>query len=140
MHPRLFLSAAIAGVLAMTGFARAADEPVKTLASSNTAFAIELFQQLNQNAATAGPKNLFFSPYSISSALSMVDMGARNATADQMNKVLHIDMEPVATGPAGTSRPPSTAIPPPNALTSFRSPMPCGSINRFPSSLRMSMR
>ena len=54
------------------------------LVEANTAFASSLYQQLGTN-----PGNLFFSPYSISTALGMVYTGARGATEKQMAATLH---------------------------------------------------
>lgn len=65
----------------------AADPPkeaIKSTASGNSAFAFELYARL---AAKDG--NVFFSPYSISSALGMTWAGARGATADELAKTLH---------------------------------------------------
>jgi serpin B len=50
----------------------------------NTAFALDLYQELK---GTKG--NLFFSPYSISTALAMTYGGARGNTAQEMAEVLH---------------------------------------------------
>jgi serpin B len=49
----------------------------------NNAFAVALYRQL-QNA----PSNLFFSPYSISTALAMAYAGAEEATQEQMAQTL----------------------------------------------------
>ena len=48
------------------------------------AFAIDVYRQLAEEGG-----NLFFSPYSISSALAMTYAGARGDTASEMAKVLH---------------------------------------------------
>ncbi len=56
----------------------------KTWLPGNTAFALDLYAKLK---TTDG--NLFFSPYSISTALAMTYAGARGDTATQMAKVLH---------------------------------------------------
>uniref|UniRef100_A0A452IS65 Serpin domain-containing protein n=1 Tax=Gopherus agassizii TaxID=38772 RepID=A0A452IS65_9SAUR len=58
------------------------------LSKSTTTFALNLFKKLSENAKT---QNLFFSPLSISSALSMVFLGAKGNTAAQMGKVLALD-------------------------------------------------
>jgi serine protease inhibitor len=57
-----------------------------TAVAANTAFAIDLYQELKTQ-----PGNLFFSPYSISSALAMTYAGARGQTESEMTKVLHFD-------------------------------------------------
>lgn len=44
-------------------------------------------------AADAGDGNLFFSPFSITSALSMTMAGAKGSTADEMKAVLHAEGE-----------------------------------------------
>ncbi len=61
----------------------------------NTAFALELYAKLAGEGKGQGqPGNLFFSPYSISSALAMTYGGARGQTAKQMGKVLHYALQP----------------------------------------------
>ena len=52
--------------------------------NSNTRFAFDLYKQL----ASENEGNLFFSPYSVSSALAMTAEGARGETALEMGKVL----------------------------------------------------
>ncbi|MFI5204579.1 MAG: serpin family protein [Flavobacteriales bacterium] len=61
--------------------------PTDSLVKGNTQFAFELFAQLDKT------KNLFFSPYSISSALAMTYAGARSETANQMSAVMHFEGE-----------------------------------------------
>ncbi|XP_029955695.1 leukocyte elastase inhibitor-like isoform X2 [Salarias fasciatus] len=55
------------------------------LSQANTAFALALLQKLSDNDKTA---NVFFSPFSISSALAMVMLGAGGNTASQMSECL----------------------------------------------------
>jgi serpin B len=55
--------------------------------AGNTAFATDLYAKLK-----TGEGNLFFSPYSISTALAMTYAGARGETAHQMANVLHLGM------------------------------------------------
>lgn len=56
-----------------------------SLAQGNTRFGLELFRKL-----TAEPGNVFFSPYSVSSALSMTSAGAKGTTLEQMKKTLNL--------------------------------------------------
>jgi leukocyte elastase inhibitor len=62
-------------------------------AKSNNALASDLYQQ---QADEKG--NLFFSPFSLSSALSIPYAGAKEGTAEQMAQVLHFDQEPGENG------------------------------------------
>lgn len=60
------------------------------LVSGNNQFAIDLYHQLSVEAG----KPLFFSPYSISTALAMTYAGARSDTATEMAKTLHFTLPP----------------------------------------------
>jgi len=83
----LFLSAAImvsASSLAMDNQTAKENMSKKIIVDGNDKFALELFAKLQ---STKG--NLFFSPYSISTALAMAHAGARNETESQMAGVLH---------------------------------------------------
>lgn len=64
----------------------AAAAQIQPLVEANTAFALDLYPQVK-----ARPGNLFFSPYSISTALAMTCAGARGNTGKQMRRVLHFD-------------------------------------------------
>ncbi len=65
------------------------------LVADNTAFAIDLYHQLRDAEG-----NLFFSPYSISTALAMTYAGARGETETQMAQALHFDLGQEALHPA----------------------------------------
>ena len=65
------------------GPAPAAEPPRGAQVSGNTHFACELYAKLREQEG-----NLFFSPYSISSALAMTYAGARGNTAAEMKKSL----------------------------------------------------
>lgn len=54
------------------------------LSKPNTSFSLALFKELADNDKTA---NIFYSPFSISSALAMVLLGAGGNTATQMREV-----------------------------------------------------
>lgn len=80
--------AAMAGVLCLgvitPAFAAKTDGgDLGELADGNTAFALDLYARLAKEEG-----NLFFSPYSISTALAMTYAGARGDTATQMSDVL----------------------------------------------------
>ena len=59
--------------------------PEKIIVEANSDFAFDLYRQI---AKENEGKNLFFSPYSVSSALAMAAEGARGETAIEMGKVL----------------------------------------------------
>ncbi|MDR3556449.1 MAG: serpin family protein [Syntrophobacteraceae bacterium] len=58
------------------------------LAKGNNTFAAQLYREL-----AAKPGNLFFSPYSVSTALGMAYAGARGQTAEQIAQALHFQMD-----------------------------------------------
>ncbi len=58
------------------------------LARANTAFAVKLYRQMS-----AKEGNLFFSPYSISSALGMTYGGARGETDKEMKAALNFELD-----------------------------------------------
>ena len=59
------------------------DENLKTLVTSNNHFALEIYGRLRHVEG-----NIFYSPYSISSALAMTYAGARESTRSQMQTAL----------------------------------------------------
>ncbi|MBP6469803.1 MAG: serpin family protein [Chloroflexi bacterium] len=65
------------------------DAAVGSLVADNTAFALALYQKLRAESG-----NLFFSPYSISTALAMTYAGARGETAMQMAQALRFHLDP----------------------------------------------
>ena len=75
-----------------TSTEKPADFSLSTLAKGNSTFAVKLYQQLG-----AAGGNLFFSPFSVSSALGMTYAGARENTAAEMQAVLSfgLDREPL---------------------------------------------
>ena len=64
------------------------DDPGNVTAG-NTRFAFDLYRQIASAPESTG-QNLFFSPYSISSALAITYEGARGTTADEIRSVLHL--------------------------------------------------
>jgi serpin B len=69
--------------------------PWVVLAKENNEFAFDLYARLRERDG-----NLFFSPYSISSALAMTYAGARGETAKEMAKTLHFVQQPDRLHPA----------------------------------------
>lgn len=67
----------------------------KQVAADNNRFALDLYQQLAKEEG-----NLFFSPFSVSSALAMTYGGAKGQTADEMEKALNFTLEPDRLHPA----------------------------------------
>ncbi|XP_058482372.1 leukocyte elastase inhibitor-like isoform X1 [Solea solea] len=63
----------------------ASPSPPVSLDKANTTFCLDLLKQLSEEDKTA---NIFFSPFSISSALAMVMLGAGGNTASQISEVL----------------------------------------------------
>lgn len=78
---------ALAGCLALVaaGVAGATGDGADSIATSDNAFALDLFHRL-----ATEPGNRFFSPYSIHAALTMTYAGARSRTASEMAGVLHL--------------------------------------------------
>lgn len=80
--PCLFIAVAILGI---SFFSLPRGET--GVAASNNAFALALYRKLAEEEG-----NLFFSPYSIFSALAMTYAGARGETARQMAAALHLSL------------------------------------------------
>ena len=71
-------------LLVSSAFAGAHPASTTSIVNGNNLFALELYSKLKKEKG-----NLFFSPYSISSALAMTYSGARGNTAEEMAKTLH---------------------------------------------------
>ncbi|KAM9024505.1 heterochromatin-associated protein MENT-like [Ara ararauna] len=65
-------------------------------------FTVDLFSKLNE--AKKG-KNIFFSPWSISSALALIHLGAKGNTAIEMAEVLHFTQAARSEGSSSVARP-----------------------------------
>ncbi len=70
-------------------------EDLRELVAGNTEFSFDLL-----HALASGNGELFFSPYSITQALAMTYIGARDDTASQMADVLHFTLPPEQLHPA----------------------------------------
>jgi serpin B len=64
-------------------------EGAGNISAGNNRFAADLYRQLASDPDYAD-KNIFFSPYSISTALAITCEGARGTTADEIGSVLHL--------------------------------------------------
>jgi serpin B len=97
----LFVFFCIVGcIILLSNTYTTADEgdEMKRLADGNNTFAFDLYGQLSGEEG-----NLFFSPYSISTALAMTYAGARGETEQQMAAVLHFTLEQESLHPAFSS-------------------------------------
>ena len=63
-------------------------EGVKQVVNANNQFAIDLYQQINKQPAQSD-KNIFFSPYSLSTAMAMLYAAAEGETKQQIQKTFH---------------------------------------------------
>jgi len=99
MKPMRTLSPLLLAVLAVTVFTSSipaeARDSSKTVIEGNTAFAFDLYDKLKEKDG-----NLFFSPYSISTALAMTYAGARGNTEKQMAEGLHFTLNQKRLHPA----------------------------------------
>ncbi len=81
--------------LGSIGLAGEQSAAMNSIVNGNTAFALDLYSMLKKEKG-----NLFFSPYSISSALAMIYGGARGDTAEEIAKTLHFTLGEEKTHPA----------------------------------------
>jgi len=81
----------------------AASDETTPAAQGNNAFALALYRQLEGNSG-----NLFFSPYSISTAMAMTYAGAKGATQEQMAQVLWYPTSAQVLQKLGSSQTPLT--------------------------------
>jgi len=77
----------LVSLLATTGAAAGTKKPSpqEAVVASNTAFAVKLYQQLSTQ-----PGNVFVSPYSLSSLLTITWAGARGGTASELARSLQL--------------------------------------------------
>lgn len=90
---RLFAALIVMIMMAVLGFSfpgesEAAASSHRSVADGSTEMAVDLYREFGRNQG-----NVFFSPFSISSALAMTYAGARGDTAAQMKETLHFQLE-----------------------------------------------
>jgi len=86
-------------------------DEMRMAAKANGQFAVDLYQRL---ASTGANDDLFLSPFSISTALTMTAEGAVEQTLDQMLTALHLppgDMDQIHRGQQGLHRAVTPAVP-----------------------------
>ena len=91
----IILLAAFAVSATSSTIASTDSDSVDALVEGNRAFAVKMYQELVE-----GGDNLFFSPYSISSALGMTYAGARENTAKEMAAALDFELTQQELHPA----------------------------------------
>ncbi|KAM6376243.1 heterochromatin-associated protein MENT-like [Alca torda] len=74
---------------------------MESLSVSMNSFTLDLYKKLNE---TSKGQNIFFSPWSIATALAMVYLGAKGDTATQMAEVLHFNQTAGEEGLPETTR------------------------------------
>jgi serpin B len=85
MRKLLIIPALLLAALAPAWAAEPAAAGPQPAADANNRFGLDLYARLRDQ-----PGNVFFSPYSIETALAMTSAGARGATEEQMARVLHL--------------------------------------------------
>lgn len=87
-----FVQIAIGGFSSATVAASEKDKPnIQAVVTGNSEFALDLYKKIGE---TETNKNIFFSPFSISTALSMTYAGAKGNTAKQMADTMHFRLTP----------------------------------------------
>lgn len=91
MHKSRLLTLMILSLLGLAVFPHVLfAQDTNPVVNANNQFAFELYSKYKSNSG-----NIFFSPYSISSALAMTYEGARGKTADEMQEVFHFPKDDV---------------------------------------------
>ncbi|XP_035758682.1 heterochromatin-associated protein MENT-like [Egretta garzetta] len=75
---------------------------MEVVSTSVGKFSVDFFNKMNE---TNKGKNIFFSPWSISSALALMYLGAKGNTATEMAEVLHFTQAAGAEGSSSVARP-----------------------------------
>lgn len=92
------------GIVCLTHAAGQRHPAAKAMPEAINEFAFDLYHELARESGNEG-RNLFFSPYSVSEALTMAAEGARGETAVQMGRVLRYPRAAIRNGEAAHTRP-----------------------------------
>lgn len=84
----VFFAFAMTAFISPVSAEQQTDLPLQTLVKGNNDFAMKLYRQLS-----AKDGNLFFSPFSVSSALGMTYAGARENTAAEMKSAMSFELD-----------------------------------------------
>lgn len=99
----------LCGMIVFGACAQPIDQPLPDVPKSertsavkgNNLFAIDLYHKLRDNPTAKQPLfNVFFSPYSVSSALAMTYAGAKGVTAKEMRQTLRFQLDDDKLHPA----------------------------------------
>ncbi len=101
--PGMLVMSLVSNSLADEPMKADANQDVKAVAWGNNCFAMRLYQNLRNDEG-----NLFFSPYSISTALAMTYAGAKGETREQMAQALCFPTSPDVLRKLGPDREPMT--------------------------------
>lgn len=88
MRSSVFCAFMLSTLHVAASYALDMSKPVRDVVAGNNEFACALYAELAKE-----PGNLFFSPYSISTALAMTYAGAREETERQMARALRFDVD-----------------------------------------------
>jgi serpin B len=91
----LLVATLTVGLLVQPGASGQTPDDTAQAVQGNSQFALDLYAQLREKNG-----NLFFSPYSISTALAMTYAGAKGDTAREMAHTLHFTLDPQRLHPA----------------------------------------
>jgi serpin B len=80
------------------GAAQGSSSAAQSLASADTAFALAFYPPAT--TAAGSPGNVVVSPYSVSAAMTMLDVGAAGQTESQIESVLRLPADGTAEAPA----------------------------------------
>ncbi len=85
----MFVLILLLSILSPIGLTAQAPSHTESVTQSATQFAVDLYRHIDQEK-----ENVFYSPYSIYTVLSLLYGGARGETAEQIAATIHLNLEP----------------------------------------------